>query len=354
MPTERDADVLVVGAGPAGASAAGVAAAAGLRVSLVEARREVGLPVQCAEFVPAALREGAVDAARVQSVTTLGTTLPSGQAARIAAPGHMIQRARFDQALARAAVAAGAELRTGTRCVALDPRRGWARLRGREDETRTGFRVLIAADGAGSAVARLAGLPAQPVIHTRQYRVSLCAPLRETRVWLSAAFPGGYAWLFPKGGEANLGVGMDKAAGGDLRAALDSLHAQLHAEGRVGADILARTGGPIPVGGLREPLVTGRILFAGDAAGLAHPVTGAGIATAVESGRLAGEAAVRHLGGAAQALDDYAEEIEACFGASLRRACARRAEMRAAWRAGRFDDAAARRGWVVFPEYFAA
>ena len=99
---------------------------------------------------------------------------------------------------------------------------------------------------------------------------------------------------------------------------------RLVAEGRIGDAILDRTGGAIPVDGIVGPAATlpdgTPVLLAGDAAGLTNPVTGAGIPAAVMSGAMAGEAAVRWIAGAADALDDYNEEIEDLFGASLRRA----------------------------------
>ena len=64
-------------------------------------------------------------------------------------------------------------------------------------------------------------------------------------------------------------------------------------------------------------------LLAGDAAGLANPITGAGISSATTSGRMAGEAAAAWLKGEPDALDDYAEEVSDLFGPSLRLALKR-------------------------------
>ena len=90
------------------------------------------------------------------------------------------------------------------------------------------------------------------------------------------------------------------------------------------------------------------VLLAGDAAGLANPITGAGIAAAVMSGRLAGAAA------AAGALDVYRDEIADIFGASLARAGRRRAELLRRYHDGVPDAAALRRAWIAYPEYWAA
>ncbi|HET9651308.1 MAG TPA: geranylgeranyl reductase, partial [Usitatibacter sp.] len=160
-----------------------------------------------------------------------------------------------------------------------------------------------------------------------------------------------YAWLFPKAEFANLGAGVEPTSMHALKAIVERLHGRLVAEGRVGHEILATTGGAIPVGGAVVPrgrLGQAAVMLAGDAAGLANPVTGAGIAAAVQSGTLAGEYAASELDGRSGALEDYESELEALFGESLRRALRRREErLRAAP-----CPAALRRGWIAFDEYW--
>jgi len=113
----------------------------------------------------------------------------------------------------------------------------------------------------------------------------------------------------------------------------------------------------IPVGGMLTPQgMLGRALalLAGDAAGLANPVTGAGIAAAVHSGRLAGEAAAAWIRGDGGAGMDFEDELRAVFEPALDRAVARRRELVARARAGAAPDGAAlRRGWIAYPEYWA-
>ena len=377
-------DVLVIGLGPAGGAAALAAARSGLRVAAVERRKEIGVPVQCAEFIPLPLaRYATPEGVLQQNIRGMASHLPSGQVETNRSPGLMIDRAAFDQALARQAEASGASLYVNSRLVGLDGAGSSARMATPQGEICFDYRVLVAADGPRSFVARSLGLPRLETLHTRQYTVPLLEanklpPLtsweRETpsplmgegwgegdslkatctEIWLSPDYPGGYAWLFPKGGVANLGLGVDKRYGADPKTLLDALHRDLIDQGRVGETILRRTGGAIPVGGLRRNLVVGNVLFVGDAAGLTHPITGAGIAAAVVSGELAGQAAAAWLiGRESNALMDFEEDICDQFGASLQRAVARRAWIGQHWRtpaAG--EDRIQRRGWVAFPEYF--
>lgn len=353
----QDTDLLVVGLGPAGARAAEAAARAGLRVIAVDRRRAPGLPVQCAEFVPAMLDQELTGQARVtrQRIRAMATFVEDEAPDwKGDFPGRMIDRAAFDAALVRCAAKAGADCRfsTALRSIAPDGAVTFA------DGTVLRPRAIVGADGPRSAVGRAIGRVNRALVETRQVTVRLTAPYDATDIFLSAEIPGGYGWLFPKGEIANLGVGVEPAARARLKKLLDALHARLVAEGRIGADVLAHTGGAIAVGGPVVPtgaLGDTAVLLAGDAAGLSNPVTGAGIAAAAISGALAGEAAAGWIAGDAAALDEYAEDLDDLFGAALARALARREELLARFREGATPSAAAlRRGWIAYPEYWAA
>ena len=139
---------------------------------------------------------------------------------------------------------------------------------------------------------------------------------------------------------------------------LAALCEKLADERRIGTKAFALTGGAIPVGGrLRSVgwLERTAVLLAGDAAGLTNPVTGAGIASAVQSGALAGRAAADFVSGCAAALDDYEEELGDIFDAALGRALRRRREVLACYAGGGRPDARALSdGWIASPHYWAA
>lgn len=355
--SERAVDVLVVGLGPGGGSAAYHAAAAGISVFAIDRKKCIGEPVQCAEFIPTPLgRHAQGDGVLQQLIKGMKSFLPSGAMEQSDFPGLMVDRAQFDRALAARAREAGAEIAVNTRLVQLDLQTRCATLELPDhSQIAVNYRALVAADGPHSPVARLAGLPALPVVHTRQYTVSLSQTYVDTDIWLSDEFPGGYAWLFPKGCVANLGLGADPRFEADLKTPLDRLHGELVARGLVGSEVLYRTGGDIPVGGMRPSLVCGSILFVGDAAGLTHPITGGGIAAAVASGESAGRAAARFVrNDDAAELDGYDEDMRDQFQSTLERAVARRRDLENHWRTpSANEDQTMRRGWIAFREYFA-
>lgn len=353
----RPIDVLVVGLGPAGASAARVAAEAGASVVAIDRKRLAGLPVQCAELVPAMIGGGsaALEAARRQPVHSMSTFVEEKPPhERAPFPGTMIDRVTFDAALVAQAERAGAEcwLSMPLRGLEAD---GTATL---ADGSRLAPRVVIGADGPHSAVGRAVDRVVSEIAETRQMTVPLLEPFTATDIFLSARLPGGYAWLFPKCEVANLGLGVAPRWRERLKPLLDDLHAQLVRQGRVGREVLSWTGGAIPVSGPLDPVAQlGRacVLLAGDAAGLTNPITGAGINAAVLSGELAGAAAAGIAAGDASAATGYAEDIEDQFGASLARALTRRKALMTRYsrsQAPSVDDL--QRAWIAFPEYWAA
>jgi flavin-dependent dehydrogenase len=150
---------------------------------------------------------------------------------------------------------------------------------------------VIAADGAASAIARRAGWPdGRHLIPALEYEIQVDDRTFE-RFAHSPRFdvglvPYGYAWVFPKA--AHLSVGALTTRRGPI-----NLHHQVEAYLRViglAPRAVERHGFVIPLRPRSGPLVRGRVLLVGDAAGLADPVTAEGISFAVRSGRLAAEA----------------------------------------------------------------
>ncbi len=301
-------DVVVVGAGPAGSTAARYAALGGARTLVIERRREVGTPVQCGEFLPAMaelrrmtprvpgldeLFEGATPFARARTCT-LRIFSPGGRRYDISFDGLVLDRDRYEKSRAKAAVSAGAELWTGARVTAVtnesvETSRGGVRAR-----------VVIGADGPKSVVARDAGFP--PLHHVAfgvQYLVrGMAFDPRVVEMYFGPVARGGYAWVIPKGDDlANVGLGVQPAPDRTSlrREVLDPFVRMLEARCGRRAEIVRFTAGLIPVGGPRKATVRGNVLLAGDAAGHLMPCNGGGIPTAMICGRDAGEVAASHV-----------------------------------------------------------
>lgn len=338
-------DVLVVGLGPAGAAAATAAAKAGVRVLAVERHPSEGDSAARPEFIPLPLGLHAhADRVVIQNIAGTRSHLVDGTDRDNLLPGCVIDRDSFDRALIEFSRTAGANLAFNSTLAGLDADHSEATLNFSGDLRRIHFRALVAADGHQSVVASLLGLPALRKMFTRRYRVPLYLPQQTVDVWLSPRYPGGYGWLVPAGPDALIGTGMEELY---AQEALDALHRQLAQAGVVGSTIHARYAGFVPVEGLRARLAVGNILFAGDAAGMAHPITGFGVYPAVVSGEAAGRAAAEWSAGHLGAIPAYETTMRGQFGEVLARAVVRRQPLELPLHAGLGPGAAAERGWSV-------
>ncbi|MHC4251999.1 MAG: NAD(P)/FAD-dependent oxidoreductase, partial [Planctomycetota bacterium] len=241
--SETHVDVLVAGAGPAGLAAARAAALAGARVLVADAKREIGLPVRCAEFVPRLMaREVEVpEGAVAQTVEGMVVSVADGRSGarelgRIRSPGFILHRDRLEARLAEIAVEAGAELVMRTRAgPAAD---GLVRLvgdggGGERHERRVRAGAVVAADGPSSVFGAL-----RPDDRVRRAlpAVQVTLPLARESAWTEVRFSRevryGYAWVFPKGPVANVGLGCEPEGGRRmLLPFLESFVAELRAEG---------------------------------------------------------------------------------------------------------------------------
>lgn len=302
-------DVVVVGAGPAGSAAARFAALGGARTLLVDQREELGVPVQCGEFVPAAEEladlldcpDAIAEAFRIppesvlRETRTMACVSPGGRRYVFPLRGCSVSRWKFDQALAREAEHAGAELRHPL---------GVTRVRDDVVEFAAHppvrARVIVGADGPLSTVARSTGFRVEREMFRMITATSRGDFPPEIDLFFGRVAPGGYAWMIPKVGEANVGLGVTHLARGvTLSGLLDRFCA------RNGFDAPTdRTRWWVPIGPPPESAVRGRALLVGDAANLVMATNGGGIPTAMLSGRDAGVVAAAHVR-EGRALSEY-------------------------------------------------
>jgi menaquinone-9 beta-reductase len=317
-------DLIVIGAGPAGAAAAKTACDLGLSVALIDK----------AAFPRDKLCGGGVTLRAANALHSIfglapGPAALSTRDVRLVAGPHvlgeqqglppfdMVMRRSFDAMLVQAALAAGAVGFCPARIATLDLEGPSVTL---QDGRVLRAKALIGADGANSVVAK--------ALHGRAYDPALIGfgmeiefPLPEghtpdpvVEIDFTAAV-WGYGWAFPKVGGLTLGVGGRLSRNADLRASLAAYAA------RRGLDPtgLPCKGAFLPFGDARPQPGRGAVMLAGDAAGLVDPVTGEGIGWALHSGDLAARAVAETLAAPGQAFAAYARAL-APVQAELRRA----------------------------------
>jgi digeranylgeranylglycerophospholipid reductase len=347
-------DIVIIGAGPAGASAARAAAQRGTKVLLIDRKQRIGVPVQCAEFVPQWIsRHASFSSICVtQGVEKMVTHLPDGTSYEMKSPGYMLDRSLFDKELLTSAILSGAKISIETRALGLTPE-GLVVEQGSKKEVIQS-KVFIGADGVHSSIARYAGQPPLKTIVALQYEVVMSEPQNHVDVFFHKDYEGGYAWFFPKERTANVGVGIIPKKTTLLFELLNHFLDHLARSKRLpDIEIVARTGGSIPCEKPRETVFE-NILLAGDAAGHAHPITGAGIFNAVMGGEIAGRIAAEAVErGDLRYLENYEIEWQEAFGKSLSYGAAKREFLEENWNRPEVSfEGLIRKTWVGFKEYY--
>ncbi|MBM2575516.1 geranylgeranyl diphosphate reductase [Jannaschia sp. Os4] len=296
-------DVVVVGGGPCGATAAHDLARAGHAVAFID---KAGRIKPCGGAIPPRLiRDFDIpDEQIVAKINTARMVSPTGRRVDIPIEDGfvgMVDREHFDEFLRVRAAEAGAMRHTGT---FLRVERGdgtWVVYRDKAsgEEVRLPCRMVIGADGARSNVARQEVPGGREIPYVIAYHEIIAAPGKvgeydPTRcdvVYDGAISPDFYGWVFPHGAQASVGMGTGKD-GVDLKAATAQLR---EASGLAGCQTIRKEGAPIPLRPL-DRWDNGRdIVLAGDAAGVVAPSSGEGIYYAMMGGRVAGLAAAAAL-----------------------------------------------------------
>jgi geranylgeranyl reductase family protein len=347
-------DIVIIGAGPAGSSAAQAAAQRGAKVFLIDRRQRIGVPAQCAELVSQWVSRSIrfSSACILQTIETMVTHLPDGTSYEMKSPGYMLDRSLFDKELVTSAILSGAKISVETKAIRLFSE-GLVVERGSKEEMIQA-KVFIGADGVHSFTARCLGQPALKTIVALQYEVAMPEPQNHVDVFLHKDYEGGYAWFFPKGRTANVGVGVVPQKTNILLKLLDHFLDHLVESKRLsGIEIVAKTGGSIPCE-IPQKSVFGNILLVGDAAGHAHPITGAGILNAVIGGEIAGRIAAEAVArGELRHLEHYETEWRETFGESLQYGAFKRKGFEENWNKPGIDfKDLIRRSWIGFKEYY--
>ncbi|MGW7440150.1 geranylgeranyl reductase family protein [Streptomyces sp. NPDC054849] len=321
-------DVIVIGAGPAGATAARVAAESGCQTLLLEraaipryktcgggligasiAALPPGLPVKV--YDTAGQFTFALNGHRERTLTSTSPTIA------------MVYRSELDAALTEAAAAAGATVHDSTALTTMEQQGDSVTVKTSRGDTLHA-RAVVGADGSASRVARYVGVQCAQVDLALEVEVPVderTADRWRGRLLMEwGPLPGSFGWVFPKGDVCTAGVVAARGNPVALRAYKDDF---LTRHGLHGPRPLHDTGHLTRCRRPDSPLSRGRVLVAGDAAALVDHWSREGISYALRSGALAGRAAVRLVAAvteteASTATACYGQEIDDVLGVEMR------------------------------------
>jgi digeranylgeranylglycerophospholipid reductase len=314
-----ETDVLVVGAGPAGSTAAKHAALGGAKVILMDKKSEIGAPKRCAEGVSKkGLKKLGVkpdprfiakelDGVRLVAPDQTSVWMTSEEI-ELPEAGYILERKVFDKFMAMDAARAGAEIKIKTLATGVTKTEDGfivsCEQYGKEFDIKA--KIVIAADGPESHIGRWAGLKtAQKAVNMESgVQYEMCNLHFERpgviEFYFGSCAPGGYVWVFPKGDDvANVGLAIlaphaDKINPG--KTAKDYLDEWI-AQSPITKDAQAvelNVGGD-PVGGMPKKIYDDNIMVCGDAAGQVNPLTGGGIISGMTGGMYAGQVAAEAI-----------------------------------------------------------
>ncbi len=322
-------DVVIIGAGPAGAAIAFTTAKFGLRTVIVEQMPEPEYRVRCGEFMPgleeifkiipekgdffSLLLESEKFSTNITKEISLVS--PFGYERRVSFDAYVIDRRRYVQWMVGEAVNSGAELLLNTRCVQLETGeegvKGVMVKKKEEKGERKILRgsVIVGADGADSTVAKQGNMFQSyrdlDLVTARQYVMENFSGEEDVcRMYIGQDYsPGAYAWIIPKGnGMVNVGTGIRKPymrSEDTLRGCLQRFIKEHPQASNLLKDTTVKSviAAHVPVGGTLEKTFYKNVLLVGDAAGQVIVHVGAGMPPAIIAGEIAGQTIAKHLEG---------------------------------------------------------
>ena len=290
----HDWDAIVIGGGPAGSTVARYAAKAGAKVLVIDRREKIGTPLQCGELVPTNKELKRLcpnvpeiddlfqtpDEAISRFTKTMGIVSPSGNRLEYPFEGQILNRPIHDQRLVYLAKKEGAQYSTKSRVNDVI---------GNEVILKNGERIsakIIVGCGGPHDILRKKFWNESSLNIAVNFVLMDGDFMDRVDLFFGSIAPGGYAWMIPKEGGANIGIGIQTrfSKNKSLNQRAEDFFSKFEGE------ITYKGGGVLPMSGTISNFVKGNYMLVGDSAGMVLPSNGAGITTAMTGGRIAGQA----------------------------------------------------------------
>ena len=292
-------DVIVIGGGPAGSTVARYAALGGANVLVIDGRDPIGTHLQCGELVPTndEMRRlcpdvpdmddlfKTPDSAISRHSKKMHLVPPSGKPLIFDFDGYVLNRVAHDEFLVDLAKESGAEFLVNSRVEKVEE--NIVRLKNGDTHSA---KIIVDAGGHNGPIRRdywtekSTKIPVKFVLMDGDFGEAV-------ELHFGSMAPGGYAWMFPKGSGANIGLGIQRSfsKGRSLNQYTEDFISKYEGE------ITFNGAGSLPMSGTIKKFVKGDYMLVGDSAGMVLPSNGAGITIAMIGGRIAGQVIGEHF-----------------------------------------------------------
>ncbi|MBJ23173.1 MAG: hypothetical protein CMB64_00745 [Euryarchaeota archaeon] len=297
---QKEWDIIVIGGGPAGSTAARYASKENLSVLVIDGKKEIGEPLQCGELIPTVeeLKRLCPDVPKMEDLfqtpenaislrtSKLKLVPPSGKGITFPFEGLMLNRPEHDKELVKLAKSKGVTYLTESYI---------SKVEGQKIYTRKGeifsAKIIIGCGGTNDPIRRdywtekSLNIPVKFMLIDGEYDNT------TVELHFGSCAPGGYAWVFPKKNGANIGLGIQKkySKGKSLKKYAEKFYSKFEGE------VIFEGSGSLPMSGSVKSFTHDNKLISGDAAGMVLPSNGAGISTSMIGARIAGQVAAEHL-----------------------------------------------------------
>jgi len=292
-------DAIIIGGGPAGSTVARYAAEGGAKVLVIDRRKEIGTPLQCGELVPTnkelrrlcpsvpdidELFQTPKEAISKRSSEMVLVT-PSGKKLIYPFEGQILHRPVHDQKLVDLAKENGAQYLTESRVNDISDNTVFL-----NNGEKINAHIIVGCGGPHDPLRK-------KFWNEKSLNIAVNFVLMEgdfenrVKLFFGSTAPGGYAWMIPKKGGANIGIGIQTrfSKGKSLNSMADEFFRKFKGV------ITYKGGGVLPMSGSIRTFTKGNYMLVGDSAGMVLPSNGAGITTAMIGGRIAGQVIAEHI-----------------------------------------------------------
>lgn len=291
-------DVIVVGAGPVGSTFARDISKKGFKVLILEKKKQIGQPLQCAGILGNSIKEvnelpNNVIMNEVSGANIYSPNLNSLHVNKNETQAYIIDRIRYDEYLSNEAINANVDILFKHKVLNVDSKKGIVTFKNEGDINQLSADIIVGADGPSSVVAKCINSHSNHMKGV-QYLIKLndVIDTKNVNLYFNECLSPGFKWAIPLD---NYHMRFGSVGNYDYRTLTNQLNKLLKIKNEYNPMILEKYSGKIPLFDSSKKIYDNRVLLLGDAAAQTKPTTGGGLVLAFKSSKFAVDVVERNL-----------------------------------------------------------